>query len=143
MSSLWTPGGEIPVERDRPASEPSSGPPSGPPPEAPEPALGGADAAEQEAAFEQMRRQLVEAPAADVIAQHVMALYELAAIHLGEQEPRLDDVRLAIDAVEAVLQGLSGRLGPAEAAIASALPQLKMAFVEAKDRRDAGAAADG
>ncbi len=141
MSSLWTPGGEIPVERDRPASEPPSEPPSTPPPGAGEAAPGGADAAAQEAAFEQMRRQLVEAPAADVIAQHVMAFYELAAMHLGEQEPRLDDARLAIDAIEAVLQGLSGRLGPAEEAIASALPQLKMAFVEAKDRRDTGGSA--
>lgn len=138
MSSLWTPGGEIPVERDRPAAEP----PSTPPPGAAEPPPSGAGAADQEAALEQMRRQLVEAPAADVIAQHVMAFYELAAMHLGEQEPRLDDARLAIDAIEAVLQGLSGRLGPAEEAIASALPHLKMAFVEAKDRRDSGGSGD-
>lgn len=143
MSSLWTPGGEIPVERDRPAGQPQSEARSGPPPGPADPTPSGADAAAQEAAFEQMRRQLVEAPAADVIAQHVMALYELAAMHLGEREPRLDDARLAIDAVEAVLHGLSGRLGPAEEAIASALPQLKMAFVEAKDRRDSAGSADG
>ena len=83
---------------------------------------------------EQMRRQLLAAPASDVIGQHLMAFYELAALHLGEDVPRLDDARLAIDAIEAVLAGLEGRLGEAGPAIAAALPQLKMAFVEAADR---------
>lgn len=133
MSSLWTPGGEVPIERDRPASEPQSAPS----PEADARAPAGPGEADQEA-LEQLRRQLVEAPAADVIAQHVMAFYELAAMHLSEPEPRLDDARLAIDAIESVLHGLSGRLGQAEEAIGSALPQLKMAFVEATDRRASG-----
>ena len=136
MSSLWTPGGEIPVERDRPAGEPAQEPVSGP---ARTP-TGGSGGAPTDPTMEQLRRQLLEAPAADVVAQHVMAFYELAAMHLGEEEPRLDDARLAIDAIEAVLKGLSGRLGPAEEAISAALPQLKMAFVEAKDRRDGGPA---
>ncbi len=136
MSSLWTPGGEIPVERDRPAAEPAQEPVSGPAGTPP----GGSGDAPTDATMEQLRRQLLEAPAADVVAQHLMAFYELAAMHLGEEEPRLDDARLAIDAIEAVLKGLSGRLGPAEEAIAGALPQLKMAFVEAKDRRDGGPA---
>lgn len=81
-----------------------------------------------------MRRQLLAAPAADVITQHLMAFYELAAIHLGADRPRLGDAKLAIDAIEALLAALAGRLGPAEEAIGSALPQLKMAFVDAKDR---------
>lgn len=137
MSSLWTPGGEIPVDRDRPPAEPEAAAPS----HAATDTDPGTDA-DTGAQMEAMRRQLLEAPAGDVIAQHLMAFYELAAMHLGSDEPRLDDARLAIDAIEAVLQGLSGRLGPAEQAIGSALPQLKMAFVEAKDRLAAGAAGE-
>lgn len=122
MSTLWTPGGEIPVDRNAPT-------PPDPEPPAPPAADGAGD--EQ---LDQMREQLLEAPAADVVAQHLMALYELAAMHLGADTPKLADAKLAIDAIEALLSGLAGRLGQAESAIAGALPQLKMAFVEAKDR---------
>lgn len=119
MSSLWTPGGEVPVDRNTaPAAEPKPAD----------------DDAALEAQMQEMQRQLLEAPAADVLAQHLMAFYELAAMHLGSDQPRLPDAKLAIDAIEALLDGLSGRLGPAEEAIGAALPQLKMAFVEAKDR---------
>lgn len=133
MSSLWTPGGEIPIDRDRP--DPERPTDAGTPDQSAPPGAGTAD---PDAQMEAMRRQLLEAPAGDVIAQHLLALYELAALHLSADAPRLDDARAAIDAVEAVLQALPGRLGEAEGAIASALPQLKMAFVEAKDRLDAG-----
>lgn len=133
MSSLWTPGGEIPVDRNRPSEEPS--PAQTPPTDAP--SGGAADPAEEEAVraqMAQMRQQLLEAPAADVVAQHLMALYELAALHLSAERPRLADARLAIDAVEAVLTSLEGRLGDGGSALAEALPQLKMAYVEAADR---------
>ena len=125
MSSLWTPGGEIPVDRNQepaPAPEPPGGP-------SPEP-----DEAELRAEYERMQQQILEAPAADVIAQHVMSMYELAAVHLSQEEPRLDDARLVIDAVTAIVEKLSGRLGPIEAPLNEALPQLRMAFVEATDR---------
>lgn len=133
MSSLWTPGGEIPVDRNRPAGdEAPSAPPEAP---TPSPTSGHEpDEAEIRAQMEQMRQQLLEAPAADVIAQHLMALYELAALHLSAESPRLTDARLAIDAVEAVVTGLEGRLGDGGRALAEALPQLKMAFVETSDR---------
>lgn len=134
MSSLWTPGGEVPVgrsdddsarphEADRDAGAPQTG--------------AGAPSDEERAMAEQlaqMREQLLQAPAAQVVAQHLMALFELAALHLGEDEPRLPDAKMAIDAVEAVVDRLGERLGEAEAAIRGALPQLKMAFVEASDR---------
>ncbi len=124
MSTLWTPGGEVPVDRNPAEQEPDP---------APAPAEG-VDDPELAAQMQEMQRQLLEAPAADVIAQHLMAFYELAAMHLGSDQPRLSDAKLAIDAIDALLQGLAGRLGPAEEAIGSALPQLKMAFVDAKDR---------
>lgn len=119
MSSLWTPGGEVPVDRDR--EEPA--PPQEPP---------GDD--ELQAQYEEMQRQVLDAPAADVVAQHAAALYELAAMHLSEEQPRLADIRLVIDALTALVEGLRGRLGPAEEPLAAALPQLKMAYVEAVDR---------
>lgn len=122
MASLWTPGGEVPIDRNPAPSGDESGPATDP------------DQTGQTDQIEQLQRQLLEAPAADVIAQHVMAFYELAAMHLGADRPRLADAKVAIDAIDAVLAGLRGRLGPAEEAIASALPQLKMAFVDATDR---------
>ncbi len=147
MSSLWTPGGEVPIQPRRPAEPTGPGEtspsgthePVGPDPQTAEQA--GADRAgssPDDEHYEQMRRQLLELPAADIVAQHAMGLYELAALHLSSPEPRLPEARLAIDALTALVEGLSGRLGSAEAALASALPQLKMAFVEATDRARPG-----
>ena len=138
MSSLWTPGGEVPVPPRQPseaAGDPEPEPTGAQASEAPVGAEGPDD--EQ---YEQMRRQLLELPAADIVAQHAMALYELAALHLSAPEPRLPDARLAIDALTALIEGLSGRLGSAEAPLANALPQLKMAYVEATDRAGPGPA---
>lgn len=137
MSSLWTPGGEVPIDRSRPEDAP---PPSGPADGAHDHEPSEADLAAQ---LEAVRAQVLSVPAAQVVAQHVMAFYELAALHLSEPRPQLQEARLAIDAVEAVLERLAGRLGDAEAAIAGALPQLKMAFVEASDRARAGDGAAG
>jgi hypothetical protein len=137
MSSLWTPGGEVPVDRDRPPQETPPAAPSG----APGPGGSGSDGGlhgttedELRAQYEEMQRQVLEAPAADVVAQHAAALYELAAMHLSQERPRLADVRLVIDALTALVEGLQGRLGAAEEPLAAALPQLKMAYVEAVDR---------
>ena len=125
MSSLWTPGGEVPVDRDRP-DRAATADPTGPD-QAPDDEM----LREQ---YEQMQRQVLEAPAADVVAQHAATFYELAALHLGQEAPRLAEIRLLIDALDALLEGLRGRLGDAEQPLAAALPQLKMAFVEATDR---------
>ncbi|MGK2928099.1 MAG: hypothetical protein ACSLFO_00820 [Acidimicrobiales bacterium] len=138
MSSLWTPGGEVPIDRGgTTGTEPptaSDAAAERPPP--PEPGGTPDRAAAEPTAeeYERMRRHVVEAPAADVVAQHAVALYELAALHLSEPEPRLGEARLAIDALTALVEGLQGRLGQAEGPLTEALPQLKMAFVEATDR---------
>lgn len=138
MSSLWTPGGEVPIDRSgstgtEPAAA-SAGAAEPPPPPAsagtPDPTAAAPTADE----YEQMRQQALETPAADVVAQHAVALYELAALHLSEPEPRLREARVAIDALTALVEGLQGRLGQAEGPLTEALPQLKMAFVEATDR---------
>jgi hypothetical protein len=82
----------------------------------------------------ELHRFLLETPAAEVVLQHAVGLYELAVIHLSQSEPRLGDARLAIDALRALLDGLEGRLGPAGDQLTEVLPQLQMAFVELADR---------
>jgi uncharacterized protein with GYD domain len=129
--SLWTPGGEHPVDRE-PAStegEPADGhdaddPLAGLTPEERERAM--AMAAE----MDDVRRQLASAPAAVVVANHVMGLYELAAIHLSADPPNFTESQLAIDAMGVIVEGLRGRLGENEATLVDALGQLRLAYVQ-------------
>lgn len=130
MSSLWTPRGEVPVDRSRGASNP--------PPEAePTSADRLAGEADMAAQADELARFLLEAPAGEIVAQHAMGLYELAVIHLSQPEPRLADARLAIDALAALVDGLAGRLGEMGAQLRQALPQLQMAYVQLADRSPA------
>lgn len=123
MSSLWTPGGEVPVDRDRsPGATSDADPAHDPDPDPDDEAI--------RAQYEAMRQQLVDAPAADVIAQEAVAIYELAALHLSQPEPRLSEARLAIDALAAIVDGVGDRLGPAGEQLAEVLPQLRLAYVE-------------
>src|SRR4051795_11413373 len=88
--SLWTPDGEHRVEREDPSVEDDvsadfvSGddPLAGMSPEEREQAM----AMAQE--MDEVRRQLASVPAAVVIANHAMGLYELAAIPLSSDAPR-------------------------------------------------------
>ncbi len=75
------------------------------------------------------REQLASAPAEAVVANHLFGFYELAAIHLTAQEPRLAQARLAIDALGAVLDALQGRLGDNEPALRDARSNLQMLYV--------------
>ena len=131
MSSLWTPGGEVPVDRNR----------TGTPPPAPEqptqrtgPATGQPSEQELAAQAAELQRFLLETPAEEVVAQHAMGLYELAVIHLSQEEPRLPDARLAIDGLAALVDGLEGRLGEIGRQLREAVPQLQMAYVQIADR---------
>ena len=120
--TLWTPGGDHPV-----------GPPGGEPP----PTLSSDEAAQLEtmqAEMEQVRRELLAAPAAVVIANHAMGIYELAAIHLTADPPQLAEAGLAIDGLTAIVEGLEGRLGEAEPTLLEALVQLRSAYLEVRDR---------
>jgi hypothetical protein len=67
------------------------------------------------------------------VVNHVMGLYELAAIHLSAQPPRLFEAALAIDAVACLVEGLEGRLGDEEATLKLALDNIRIAFVQMKD----------
>ena len=150
--SLWTPGGEHEVPRDRQQSTP---PPAGEQAPAQQPAgapeideealaaalgipsldeLSDEERAQLEQAVIQMaetERQLATTPPEVVIANHAMGMYELAAIHLRQSPPNLNEASLAIDALKALLDGLDDRLGENEATLRSALEQLQQAFVGA------------
>jgi hypothetical protein len=80
----------------------------------------------------EVRRQLLSAPAAVVVANHAMGLYELAAIHLGASEPNLAEALVAIDAFGALIEAVGVRLGPDAATLRDALAQIRLAFVQIK-----------
>lgn len=80
----------------------------------------------------EVRAQLSQVPAAQVIANHAMGCWELAAIHLSAQPPKFAEAQLAIDAFGALVGVVEGHLGPDEATLADALAQLRLAFVQVK-----------
>jgi hypothetical protein len=84
------------------------------------------------AAMAEVRTRLAEVPASVVVANHVMGLYELAAIHLSASPPRLVDAAVAIDAVGCLVEGLGERLGPDVGTLRDALANIRMAFVQIK-----------
>ena len=149
--SLWTPGGEHPVDRDRG----DSSAPGEPTDAATSSARGGPDilsalSDEQRAEFERLspeeqeqtrqmiaqmaetQLQMLATPAAVVIANHAMGLYELAAIHLGAEEPQLGEAKLAIDALAALLDAVGSELGPDGTTLRDALAQIQLAFVQVR-----------
>ena len=63
-------------------------------------------------AIEDARRRLAEVPAEVVVTNHVMGLYELAAIHLSATPPNLPGASLAIDAVGSLVEGSVTGSGP-------------------------------
>jgi hypothetical protein len=145
MSSLWTPGGEHPVDRSAPSSAPVDEPTT-------DRSLDDEIAAalpegvrlddlspEERARAEEMvgemaeaRSRLLETPAAMIVANHGMGLYELAALHLSQETPDFTQATVAIDGLAAIVEGLEGRLGDAEPTLKEALDQLRMAFVQLK-----------
>ena len=76
------------------------------------------------------RQRLSQTPAAEVIANHVMGIYELAAIHLSDEIPKLTEAQIAIDAMTGIVEALEGRLGENENVIKDALQQIQMAYVQ-------------
>jgi len=129
VSTLWTPGGENdPEEPESTAATADAG-------------VGGP---EDEAAREQLRalrEQLAQTPVADIVANHAIGLWELALLHLSAEEgtePDLEEARLAIDGVAALVEGLEGRLGRHTEPLREALAQLRLAFVEISRRAESG-----
>ena len=94
--------------------------------------------ADVQAAMDEARRRVAEAPAEVVVTNHVMGLYELAAIHLSAEQPDLRSAALAIDAVSCLVDGLGDRLGAEIGTLRDALANMRLAFVEVKSRRAVG-----
>ena len=86
---------------------------------------------------EALRQRLAETPAAVVVTNHCLGLWELAALHLSQQPPQLSEAAVAIDALGAVIERLEGRLGDDEATLRDALAQLRVAYVQIKAAEDA------
>jgi hypothetical protein len=100
---------------------------------------------EAEQAIDEARRRLAEVPAEVVVTNHVMGLYELAAIHLSATPPNLPAASLAIDAVGSLVDGLGDRLGADTPTLRDALANIRMAFVSVKSATSgaSGEAPDG
>lgn len=145
MSSLWTPGGERPVQRepDRASSPGPSAPAGG---GAGPGSAGGDLSAEERAELEKelatMQEQVANTPARVVVANHAVGLFQLAAIHLNHQPPNLGEGRIAIDALAALVEGMAGRLGDEEQALRDGLRQLQMAFVQLSGGGEGGGEAE-
>lgn len=88
------------------------------------------DSAETLEAVAEARRRISEVPASVVVTNHAMGLFELAAIHLSDEPPRLDDARLAIDALGHLVDGLGERLGEHHETIAAALANIRLVYVQ-------------
>ena len=132
--SLWTPGGEHPVGDDSPG--PAGGVDPGAPPDLDPESREQAEAIAREMA--EVRQQLASVPAAVVVANHAMGLYELAAIHLGGQPPNLPEAKVAIDAFAALLDAVASELGEDGVVLTDALAQIRLAFVQIAGAQDAG-----
>lgn len=111
--SLWTPDGERPAA---PQMTPEQH----------------AEAEAIAAEMAEVRAQLLQVPAAQIVANHAMGCYELAAIHLSNQPPAFGEAQVAIDAFGALVDVLEGKLGPDEVTLRDALAQLRLAFVQVK-----------
>jgi hypothetical protein len=98
--------------------------------------------ADAEAALDEVKRRLAEAPIEGLVANHAMGLYELGAIHLSADQPDLHAAQLAIDAMACLVDGLGDRLGENAATMRDALGNIRLAFVRIKQRQ-ASAAANG
>lgn len=153
--SLWTPGGEVPVERNpgRPDRPAGPDPASDHDPVISEAALAeaakaaGIDladlSADERAQLEAMMIEMAEAqahlasaPAAQVITNHIHGFFELARIHLGQDPPNFDEASLAIDAMAGVLDAVEPRLGADGPAMRQGLVQLQAVFVELRNQLD-------
>lgn len=111
MSGLWTPGGDPPHRRE-PEPEPSP--------------------ADLEAALEEELAAIRNTPAAVVVGNHAIQLFELARIHLTADPPNVDDAQVTIDAMAGIVESLVGRLGDDERTLADGLAQIRLAFVQIK-----------
>lgn len=127
MSSIWTPGGERPIRREPEPSAPAA------PPAGDDGGFGDDEELspeEMQARMAELQQQLAATPAGEVVANHCFGLFELAALHLSLAPPQLAEASTAIDALNAIVEALPGRLGQHETQLKEGLASLKLAFVQ-------------
>lgn len=118
MSTLWTPSGE---------HQPEPGPDADGEPD-------------QAAVAEELRRvraELAATPVVELIANHGIGLWQLAVLHLmpeDDEEPRLAEAALAIDALAGLVESLGDRLGRHAEPLRDALSQLRLVYVQVQGR---------
>jgi hypothetical protein len=139
VSGLWTPGDGDPREPGSPTGPGPGDIPDGGPVEP-------APTDEELAAVRELHDRLAATPVADVIVNHAIGIWQLALVHLGVVTPPDDQGRrpaadlasagLAIDALAALVDGLTDRLGEGEEMLRDALQQVQMLYVEIADATD-------
>ena len=129
MSSFWTPSGEheVPTDSDATPAPNLRNEPGGQPEIDPETA----DAMEQQ--LREAQEQLLSVPASQIVANHVIGLFELAALHLRVDPPDLEEARLPIDAMGVLVEQLGDQL-PEHQTLTAALHQIRLAYVEVQNQ---------
>jgi hypothetical protein len=130
VSSFWTPSGEHKVPgKESPLSQApevtDSDPIDNPYGADVDPQM----AAAMEQRMREAQEQLLSVPASQVVANHMIGLFELAALHLRVDPPNLEEARLPIDAMGLVVDNLGSELPDADT-IKMALQQNRLAYVE-------------
>jgi hypothetical protein len=142
VSSIWTPSGEYRPD-DAPPGDPASPPPGGTSPVAGADPEGAPITDEELEGLRRVHEQLRATPAIDVVANHVVQLFQLALVYLGagaapadaDAAPMADLVQasIVIDTMAAILDGLGPRLVEHEQTLRDALTQLQLLWVEIAD----------
>lgn len=86
----------------------------------------------------EVQRELLSVPASVVIANHCIGLFQLSALHLEQRPPNLDEAKLAIDAMAAIVDALGARLGDDVQSMRDALASIQLGFVQVKAAVEAG-----
>ncbi|MCB1258408.1 MAG: hypothetical protein KDB26_14955 [Microthrixaceae bacterium] len=148
MSSLWTPGGErqVPPPSQTTDSDAADGTTdlSGADPLRAAAAQLGLDLdamtpdeiAELQAEMTEMMRvraEMAQTPAHDMLANHLMRLFDLAIIYLEADPPKFGDAATVIEAFRSVVDGVGDRLGSHRTLLQEALSQMQMIFVQVKN----------
>lgn len=79
------------------------------------------------------RREMAETPAADMIANHMMRLFDLTMIYLEAEPPRFGDATTVIESFRAIVDHNGERLGQHLELLNDALNQMQMVFIQVKD----------
>ena len=126
MSSFWTPSGEHEVPGETSNAEPMPG-------LAGDPDIDPDTAAAMQQQLIEAQEQLLSVPAGQIVANHVIGLFELAALHLRVDPPTLEEARLPIDAMGILVEQLGDQL-PELQTLSAALHQIRLAFVEVQNQ---------